>query len=328
MVSYDNGGKGGGDNRQGGDSVVGNTGKGRLWEGEGQYWGNSGPRVSLVRGGGGNGGQKCGDNRATMGKDEQWWERWGDNRATMDRDKQWWEREGLTVDNNGQGVDDSGKKRSNCWMRNNGHVIGTLCGVSERAGVALQEGRAKLVLLGGNMWAAGKNCRWARMLLGRTVGRDAETTEQMEKLINRLRSDFGKQFIITLAPVASDLMPAALGLSFINYTQLFEDERRNISWFNVQFYSGFGSLASTPDFQAIVNNSFPADVIVGGMLANPSDGGGFVDIGTLNMTVQSLVKQFPNFGGVAAFEYFKALPGGTPRPAEWGTYFGKVMGGN
>ncbi|CAM6095609.1 unnamed protein product [Calypogeia fissa] len=139
----------------------------------------------------------------------------------------------------------------------------------------------------------------------------AETTEQMEKLINRLRSDFGKQFIITLAPVASDLMPAALGLSLINYTQLFEDERRNISWFN-----------------AIVNNSFPADVIVGGMLVNPSDGGGFVDIGTVNITVQSLVKQFPNFGGVAAFEYFNALPGGTPRPAEWGTYFGKVMGGN
>lgn len=152
----------------------------------------------------------------------------------------------------------------------------------------------------------------------------AETTTEIETLINQLRSDFGQSFIITLAPVASD-MKGGTGLSNINYKQLYEDEGSNINWFNVQFYSGFGTVSSTSDYTAMVNNGFPANVIVAGMLTNSANGSGFVDISTAESTVQSLVNQYPTFGGVDGFEYFNALPGGTADPAEWGTDFGNAM---
>ena len=154
-----------------------------------------------------------------------------------------------------------------------------------------------------------------------------ETTAEIETLINQLRSDFGSSFVITLAPVATDLTEGS-GLSNINYKQLYADEGSNINWFNVQFYSGFGSLASTTDYQDCINNGFPANVVVAGMLSNSAEGSGYVDISTVQNTVSSLVSSYSNFGGVDAFEYFNAEPGGTANPAEWGTDFAQTMGAN
>lgn len=148
----------------------------------------------------------------------------------------------------------------------------------------------------------------------------------IEMLIKRLRSDFGGGFIITLAPVATDVSGGG-GLSGFNYAQLFHDVGPEINWFNVQFYSGFGSLSSTADYDNAVSHGFPANKLVAGMLGSPNDGGGFVSISTVANTVKQLVAQHPDFGGVDCWEYFDAQPGGQSNPQEWSSIMAQAMGG-
>jgi len=154
---------------------------------------------------------------------------------------------------------------------------------------------------------------------------ESVSQSNIETLINQLRSDFGSNFLITMAPVASSLQGGSDPFSGFNYTSLYAAESSNISWFNTQFYSGFGSLSSSSDYVNIVNAGFPANKVVAGMLSNSANGSGYVDVGTVESTVQNLVTTYSNFGGVDAWEYYNANPGGTSNPAEWGTAFGQTM---
>ncbi|WP_266159385.1 glycosyl hydrolase family 18 protein [Dyella silvatica] len=147
----------------------------------------------------------------------------------------------------------------------------------------------------------------------------------IETLITQLRKDFGSDFIITFAPVAAALQGDTDPFSGFNYLDLYNDQSANISWFNVQFYSGFGSLSSSTDYSSIVKAGFPANKVVAGMLSNSNNGSGFVSITTVKKTVTSLLKTYPDFGGVDAWEYYNANPGGTAKPALWGTTFGQLM---
>ena len=136
----------------------------------------------------------------------------------------------------------------------------------------------------------------------------------VQRLINRLSSDFGSKFEITLAPVASNLT-SGMGLSGFNYKDLYQSpEGAKIAWFNTQFYSGFGSLASTSDYDRAIKKGFPPDKVVAGMIGNPSDGGGYVDMKQVARTVELLVGKYPNFGGVFSWEYFRTMPGGYLEP--------------
>jgi hypothetical protein len=151
------------------------------------------------------------------------------------------------------------------------------------------------------------------------------TLQQVEMFITQVHKDFGKKFSITLAPVATDLTEG-FGLSGFNYADLYRSSTgKYISWFNTQFYSGFGSLASTTDYDAAVANGFPPSMIVAGVLDSPNDGGGFVDIATLQKTVQALTAKYPDFAGVNGWEYFNALPGGTAKPITFAVDMGKAM---
>jgi hypothetical protein len=146
-----------------------------------------------------------------------------------------------------------------------------------------------------------------------------------EKLITQLRSDFGSDFIITMAPVATALQGRTDPFSGFNYGTLYQDQGADLSWFNVQFYSGFGSLSSTNSYTAIINAGFPANKVVGGMLGSASDGSGFVNISTVQNTVMNLLASYPDMGGVDCWEYYDASPGGTANPAQWGTQFGQLF---
>jgi hypothetical protein len=146
-----------------------------------------------------------------------------------------------------------------------------------------------------------------------------------EKLITRLRADFGTDFVITMAPVARALQGGTDPFSGFDYGTLYQDHGADISWFNVQFYSGFGSLSSTTAYTAIVNAGFPADKIVGGMLGSSNDGSGFVQMSTVQTTITALLTSYPDMGGVDCWEYFDAAPGGTADPAMWGTQFGQLF---
>lgn len=146
-----------------------------------------------------------------------------------------------------------------------------------------------------------------------------------EGLIASLSGDFGSHFLITMSPVASALWGGA-NLSGFSYSQLYQSSAGpKIAWFNGQFYSGFATLASETNYEQAINAGYPPDKIVGGMIANSADGSGFVSIGTVAKTVNALVTQYPTFGGVAAWEYFNAEPGGTADPIEWAVDMAKAM---
>ena len=147
-----------------------------------------------------------------------------------------------------------------------------------------------------------------------------------EMLINQLVSDFGSgsQFRITLSPVASALWGGA-NLSGFSYSKLYADVGSKIAWFNGQFYSGFATLSSPSDYERIIAAGYPANKVVGGMISNPSDGSGYVPIGKVAKTVHTLVGEYSNFGGVADWEYFNALPGNLSNPIEWAEIMAKSM---
>lgn len=156
---------------------------------------------------------------------------------------------------------------------------------------------------------------------------ESVSLSNVERLIKQLNTDFGSSFLITLAPVASDLTGGG-GLSGFNYKDLFRSAQGSkIAWFNTQFYSGFGSLATVSDYESAINNGFPANKVVAGMLGNPNDGGGYVDVNQVATTVQQLVAKYPNFGGVFSWEYFDSLPGGTAHPDQWSQLMNQAVNG-
>lgn len=148
----------------------------------------------------------------------------------------------------------------------------------------------------------------------------------IERLIRRLRADFGKSFIITLSPVCSALWGGS-NLSGFDYVDLYQSpEGRDISWFNAQFYSGFGSLSSPADYDHVLSGGvFTADKVVAGVIANPNDGTGYIPLPTLVSAVHTLVTEHNNFGGLADWEYFDALPGGQTNPVEWARIVSRAM---
>jgi chitinase len=151
------------------------------------------------------------------------------------------------------------------------------------------------------------------------------TLANAEMLIDQLNTDFGSKFLITLAPVASALWGGA-NLSGFSYPQLYKSSAGpKIAWFNGQFYSGFATLASPADYERTIDYGYPADKIVAGMIANSADGSGYVGMGTVSKTVNSLVGQYAHFGGVFAWEYFNAEPGGTSDPIEWAEVMATAM---
>jgi len=148
-----------------------------------------------------------------------------------------------------------------------------------------------------------------------------ETADEIEKLIKQLRSDFGKDFIITLAPVASALSGGS-NISGFSYTTLEADCGSDIDWYNAQFYSSFGSMKDTTDYDNIITN-FKLDPsrLVAGTLSNKSNssenGSDWVELDTIKSTIRQLMLKYgDSFGGIGAWEYYNAQPD-TDEPWTW-----------
>ncbi|KAL7918415.1 glycoside hydrolase family 18 protein [Trichoderma austrokoningii] len=146
----------------------------------------------------------------------------------------------------------------------------------------------------------------------------------INRLISRLRSDFGPDFLITLAPVATALENSA-NLSGFSYNQLQTDEGSSIDWYNTQFYSGFGTMETPNDFINIVNTGYSPDIIVAGQVTNPAGNGGWIPTSDLNTTIITLDQMYGQIGGVMGWEYFNSLPGGTSAPWEWAQIVTEIL---
>ena len=138
-----------------------------------------------------------------------------------------------------------------------------------------------------------------------------------EHLITQLHSDFGAGFVVTLAPVATDLSGGSQFSGGFDYRTLDSDMGDQISWYNTQFYCGWGSLQDTSGYDAVIANGFAPSKVVAGTVTNPANCSGYVDPGTLASTVSSLVGEHPDFGGVAGWEYFNSTGVNGGGPESW-----------
>ncbi|KAJ1728193.1 hypothetical protein LPJ61_004166 [Coemansia biformis] len=142
-------------------------------------------------------------------------------------------------------------------------------------------------------------------------GLDLDVEEEMSlqgviKLIDRLRADFGRHFIITLAPVAAAMLNPAKNLSGFDYMALEAERGSDIAWYNTQFYCGWGDITSTDMYDRMVQNGWCPEKLVVGVTSNPIHASGFVPGETLYPVVDALKAKYPKFGGVMAWEYFES----------------------
>ncbi|CAI6331823.1 unnamed protein product [Periconia digitata] len=154
------------------------------------------------------------------------------------------------------------------------------------------------------------------------------------RLISRLRADFGPEFIITMAPVATALIPdpkipshlrpprpvlSSTGatpnplhptlphLSGFSYPELeCSVFGREIAWYNTQFYCGWGDAGTTQWYDTIIAAGWSPNRVVMGVVTNPGNGAGHVPIEKLRDNCTRLRSKYSNFGGVMGWEYFNA----------------------
>ncbi|PFH60087.1 hypothetical protein XA68_11475 [Ophiocordyceps unilateralis] len=161
-------------------------------------------------------------------------------------------------------------------------------------------------------------------------GLDLDVEEQTSlagiiRLIDRLRRDFGPEFIITLAPVASALLNPTSNLSGFDYEALEVLRGSEIAWYNAQFYCGWGDLSNTRMYELILAKGWPAQKVVIGLVTNHANGSGFVPWPVLEPVLQRIARSHRDFGGVMGWEYFNSLPGDTHRPWEWARVMARLL---
>ena len=155
------------------------------------------------------------------------------------------------------------------------------------------------------------------------------------RLLRQLNNDLGTDFILTMAPVASALLHDGSGLHGFPQRdmddQAVEPARPNgklVSWYNAQFYNGWGDASSAAMYDQIISEGgWAADRIVMGVLTNPGDGGsGFVKLPTLKSVVGSLGAKYASFGCAVGWEYWAAGTGdGMQYPWMWVKELGDVI---
>ena len=129
--------------------------------------------------------------------------------------------------------------------------------------------------------------------------------ENVYKLINQIKTDFGDDFIITMAPIETSLEYNYSGIGGFRYKDLYNKMGNKIEYFNVQCYMDF----SLESIDKMVNNNYPVDKLVMGSISSQ-------DLDS-NLNQLKLIKQkYPNFGGAYNWEYSNSPPD-ISRPGEW-----------
>jgi hypothetical protein len=166
----------------------------------------------------------------------------------------------------------------------------------------------------------------ARPLL-RGVDLDIEETvaqADVEMLVARLDHDFGPDFLLTMAPVASSLLsPDEPGMGGFAYGDLSNTwAGRRVNWFHVQCYGG-GELSLATIDQMVANGFAPARLCAGVM---PGDYGTAAAFDQMLHNLREIVAGHPDFGGVFVWEFADSGPPAAPTdPAAWAAAVGAAL---
>ena len=109
-------------------------------------------------------------------------------------------------------------------------------------------------------------------------------------LINRIKTDFGKNFSISMSPVAYALQDNTPGMGGFCYKDLYNSkEGRLIDYFIVQFYYDI----TEKSYENIINNGYPQEMIAYGIESGQN----------IELIISNLVEKYPNLLGVSTWEY-------------------------
>nr|POE59259.1 hypothetical protein CFP56_24528 [Quercus suber] len=148
-------------------------------------------------------------------------------------------------------------------------------------------------------------------------GVDLDIEEQVDiscplVLLQRFRADMGDDFVLSMAPVASELEAGGSGLSGVDYVSLDSQAvdgngNKLVNYYNAQFYNGWGDFSTPDNYNSIISSgSWDPSRINAGVLDNSNDGGsGFVGLSTLTSVITQLTSG-GGLGGVAGWEYWDA----------------------
>lgn len=129
-------------------------------------------------------------------------------------------------------------------------------------------------------------------------------------LIKQINNDFGKDFIITMAPLGYYLENDLPGMSGFCYKDLYNTkEGQRINWFNGQFYESY----TEDSYNNALKNGYPASKVVFGMISSQFNSENFEKACTC---INNLSNEHIKFGGVFVWEYCNAPPD-TNNPAVW-----------
>lgn len=133
------------------------------------------------------------------------------------------------------------------------------------------------------------------------------TIDQMVMLIKDLKADFPNKTII-FAPLGSSLASDQPGMGGFIYKNLIMKLPKNIKidYFNTQCYGEY----SLELYEQMLNNGYKKNEIVMGMLTGQ-------DFDSILVEIKKIKEKYPDFGGVAIWEYFNAPPEAPDKPYEW-----------
>lgn len=138
----------------------------------------------------------------------------------------------------------------------------------------------------------------------------------VQMLINHLVQDFGKEFIITMAPISPSLASDGGSMAGFDYKKLYtSNEGKYIHWFNTQCYYSF----SYDTYTAIIHNGYPPHKVVMGMESGQFDEKTFSN--ALN-EIKKIKNKYPTCAGVFDWEYLNAPPD-KKDPSQWATLIKK-----
>jgi hypothetical protein len=145
------------------------------------------------------------------------------------------------------------------------------------------------------------------------------TLNECQMLICNLKSDFGMDFSISLAPVQSSLEYDQPGMSGFVYKDLLNSAvGKHIDYFCGQFYSDY----SLNSLKSVIKNGYPPSKIVMGMVTGQD-----FDDNCLELTniIEFCCENNLEFGGVFNWEYYNSPPDGEKNPVNWAIRMNSII---